>query len=59
MLGKIYSDQQIERDDSIFWLIAHVCSFQVKRELNVMFLKSVFRFLSPGILLNCGVGEDS
>ena len=59
MLGKIYDDQQIERDDSVFWLTARVCSFKVKRELNVMFLKSVFRFLSPGILLNCGVGEDS
>ena len=35
MLGKIYGDQQIERDDSIFWLIALVCSFKVKRELNV------------------------
>ena len=48
MLGKIYVDQQIERDDSIFWLTARVCSFKVKRELNVMFLKFVFRFLRPG-----------
>ena len=35
MLEKIYGDQQTERDDSIFWLTACVCSFKVKRELNV------------------------